>query len=380
MTQTNNLHDRAILTKGPNLDKRHLIPYSGPTLRKEIVFAIIAGSLLGLVIAFGVWRANIALKPKETEQTPTEETQSPDELAITIASPKNHTVSLEPTITIKGLTKASALIAISGEEEDYFGQADEKGEFEVEVDLVGGVNNLGIFAFDSEGNQTNQNLLVVYSSELAKKLQTETEDETDQSTEEAQIDDKVRQKVTEVARQPIAYLGTVTDINQESIQIKNNGSEIEQIATSEETDFAKTTGTSTDTASLEDVAIGDFLIAMGTTNGNGVLSASRIIITTSIKTTSRTIIYGQVKTIDEKEVSLSLTEGKEQTVTFGKSWQGPELSEVEEGSLILIGGTPDEETFAVRSLYLIPPETPEPTTSPTPEASPTPEVSPTPRG
>ncbi|MEJ2347681.1 MAG: hypothetical protein P8Y17_00570 [Patescibacteria group bacterium] len=137
-------------------------------MRKEILFAILAGLVFGLIIAFGVWRANIALMPGGSDSTEETPTPTPVAFGITIADPQNLQVITESPVTISGITKPGAQVAISGEEEDYVVTADANGEFEVDVELSGGVNEIIIDAFDENGSGTEEKLVLVYSTEFAE--------------------------------------------------------------------------------------------------------------------------------------------------------------------------------------------------------------------
>jgi hypothetical protein len=142
-------------------------------MRKEILFAILAGLTFGLIIAFGVWRANIALRPdgvKTTAPEDTSETAQAD-FGITIAKPQDYQVITTSPAVLTGITKPNVWVVISAKEEDYVAKADGSGEFEIEVDVVGGVNEIIITAFDNDGAETQEKLTLVYSSEFAKQAE-----------------------------------------------------------------------------------------------------------------------------------------------------------------------------------------------------------------
>jgi len=142
-------------------------------MRKEVVLAIIAGVVLGVVVAFGVWRANSALKPKGEEsknvaQSENKNVSSPSKLSLTIAKPGNNEVITEIPIVVSGITKPFSWVTISGQEEDYIVSSDASGNFEENIDLSAGVNQIIVKVFDEQGNSFEQNLIVVYSKEFAK--------------------------------------------------------------------------------------------------------------------------------------------------------------------------------------------------------------------
>ncbi|MBU0572302.1 hypothetical protein KKH23_01370 [Patescibacteria group bacterium] len=142
-------------------------------MRKEILFAILAGVTFGLIIAFGVWRANVALRPDGANTTAPENTSetAQADFGITIAKPQDYQVITVSSTTLTGITKPNVWIIVSAEEEDYVAKTGENGEFEIEIDVIGGVNEILITAFDNEGAETQEKLILVYSSELAKQVE-----------------------------------------------------------------------------------------------------------------------------------------------------------------------------------------------------------------
>lgn len=327
-------------------------------MRKEILFAIFAGAIFGLIIAFGVWRANIALKPSTSTSTTTESPETPTaEFGMTIAKPLNTQVLTEGTTFISGITKANAWVAISTEDEDYLLEADEEGSFEQEVDLVGGANEIIITAFDEEGASIEEKITIIFSSEFAKQIEEDSETSSqDEATEEAEtVRDKVAEKVAKAKNVAFAYIGTVTDISESTLQIKNEDEEIKQVSTDQETTFVKTIKTST-VVKFQDVAIGDFIIAMGFKNGNDVLEAKRILISSPLEVSNRKAVFGQIVEIDKKTVTVKQTDGGQWALEFGKSWKGPELNEIDEGNIIIAVGIASENTLETRTLFVIPPE------------------------
>jgi hypothetical protein len=142
-------------------------------MRKEILFAILAGVTFGLIIAFGVWRANVALRPDGVKTTAPEDASkaAQADFRITIAKPQDYQVITTSPVVLAGISKPNIWIVVSAEEEDYVVKTDESGEFEIEVDVVGGVNEVIITAFDTNGSETQEKLALVYSSELAKQAE-----------------------------------------------------------------------------------------------------------------------------------------------------------------------------------------------------------------
>lgn len=328
-------------------------------MRKEVLFAILAGATLGLIIAFGVYRANLALSPKEKGQAEASPTPKP-EFAITLAEPADLDVFTENPVSVSGITKAGAYVAISAEEDDYFVQADTKGAFEIEIELIGGVNEIIITAFDEKGSEVTQKLFLVYSTEFEKYLPSQEQDGAEATDS---VREKVEQKVSKALNSPKAQLGTVTDISESTLQIKTAGGEIKQLSVTNETSVIKT-GTISREVKITDVAIGDHIVAMGFANGNGVLNTKRILITPPIENTNRLAIFTKVSKDsntslitqlvrggEEKKVTpqrgaavFLISEGKASKITFAKINL--------EDTLVAIG-TDASETFTARTAFVV---------------------------
>lgn len=140
-------------------------------MKKEVLVAIIIGFGLGLVITFGIWTANKALKetgPKKeaTPEQATEETiptPTPTHI-IVINSPEDNSISNKEKIEITGKTTPTATVAILYEGGEKIIEADSEGGFSVEISLIGGSNEITIVAYDPEGNEASKTLTVVYST------------------------------------------------------------------------------------------------------------------------------------------------------------------------------------------------------------------------
>lgn len=227
-------------------------------MRKEVLWAIVAGIIFGLALAFGLARINSFLKPKgEASESISSPTQGPAEFKITIDKPENGDVVTKDAITVSGITKPKTVVVISGEKNDDIVSSDDKGFFEKEIDLTAGVNQIIFTAFNPAGLPKKEKVLIISSPAF---------------------EEKEGDRFEKAANKPHGYLGTVTDITDSTIQIRTISSEIKQISVGGNLNVIKTTPTSK-MVKLTDIAIGDFIVAMGYKNGNHVLAAQRILIT-----------------------------------------------------------------------------------------------------
>ena len=181
------------------------------------------------------------------------------------------------------------------------------------------------------------------------------------------IREKVQDKVRQVQNTPSAFIGSITDIAEDTLQIKTLDEEIEQAQVSDETTYAND---DKGVIKFGDIAIGDFVVAMGFANGNGVLDTRRVLVTSPTKEIERQAVQGTVSGVEKKEVTLTLSDGLSFILTFPKTWDGPDLDEISEGDQLITVGTSDEEVFEIRSVFIIPQETEEESPSPTPSPTP----------
>lgn len=147
-------------------------------MRKELLFAILTGIFFGLIIAFGVWRANNAFKPIVSEnkvELAQSQQQKPDNTPqlqnskLIISSAENDDVITANPFLLTGMSKPNSSVVISAEGGDSLLSADAQGNFQKEIDLVGGVNHLAISSFDESDFYSETSLTLVFSTEFNKK-------------------------------------------------------------------------------------------------------------------------------------------------------------------------------------------------------------------
>lgn len=339
-------------------------------MRKEVLFAILAGVSLGLILAFGVWRANLALRSRDSTQNDSNsETQLNESSAgITLATPEDFEVVSESPYLISGITKPNFLVAISASEEDYLVKSDSEGEFKQEISLTEGVNEIFITSFDTDNSIIEKRLLITYSTEFAKQVtflpSSPTDSENETSTASNEIREKVQEKVEQAKRSPKFVMGSVTDKLTSTIEIKNLEGEIKQISLiPENTVFIKIAKTRSE-VKFSDLAIGDFIVVMGFQNGNGVVDGRRILITEVFKPSGRIVLLGSVFSLKRSEFTFkSITTQAEFLLKNNKdltiySQVGEEIDKInftnlEEGQQVAVFGTKDGTSFTARTIVVV---------------------------
>ena len=349
-------------------------------MRKEILYAIVAGILFGLVVAFGVWRANSTIQrsgENESQTTPSASPtiSNPSKINISLAKPTSYSVVNVNTTVLSGLTAQDTWVVISGETNDYVIKSKSDGTFEQTVDLVPGINDLLATALNLQGESSTANVLIVYSSEFkiptGEIKSSPTPGQPNEATDSS-VRQKVQEKVDLVLNSPKAYLGVITDISEGTIQInKLNseqkdqvGKEIKQISVPTNTTYIKSQKSEVKNIKFTDVAIGDFIVAMGFINSNSVLEAQRVLVTDPPESTGRVTKLGTVKSVSKTKFLIttlfdsSETEVVEENGTKitkdqdGKTLKGA-VSDIKEGSILIVAGKPDIKNFFARRIHII---------------------------
>jgi hypothetical protein len=311
-------------------------------MRKEVWFAIIGGVVLGLIIGFGVYRINFAFKKNGSVQTspsPTPDIQA----GLTIAKPDYDDVITSLPQTVSGITSKDSWVVISLDTSDYVVKADNKGAFEKAIDLAGGVNQIVVTGIAQDNKIISKELRLIYSTQLETP-----KPEGQSSSSESGVREVVLKKVEDILNSPKAYLGTVTDIAEKTVQLKTDSGTIEQVsASSEELTVIKQNPTAKE-VKFTDIAIGDYIVAMGYRNGNHVLNAVRILITQPTAIPQIKIIYGKVKSISKKEIVVS--ENDKAVISTATKLSNKKTKA--EDTVIIIGTTA-KDIFTARTIFLV---------------------------
>jgi len=141
-------------------------------MKKELGLAILIGLILGFTITGLIWtkkqrKPTSAPSPKNITPTVAQtvkNTEKPKQIFLNIKEPKNESVVSQEKLTIKGSTLANATVVLIWEEGENILVAGEDGDFQTEITLVGGENEIEISAYDEDGNQANEVLTITYST------------------------------------------------------------------------------------------------------------------------------------------------------------------------------------------------------------------------
>lgn len=271
-------------------------------MRKELLVAICAGTLLGVLAAFGIWKANKNLQAEGISGTPfvpstTQElspTPSPTSFKprpIEAISPMDTDVVMQGTTSFSGKTTPNTWVSLSSESEDILVKSTDDGIFQHPLPLLAGVNQIVMNSFDTKTTPHNIVTTVIYSS-----------------TFPVQGSDK-----------PKAYVGIVTDKTENSLQIKDIKGSLLLLSLDPKTlTVVKIAGTTQKDASYADLAIGDSIAALGYVGGSSVLDTKRILLTTVMPITRRAFI-GIITDVTRNKITFKVSDGTVYTVDSNKS-------------------------------------------------------------
>lgn len=141
-------------------------------MRKEVIFAIIIGLILGGVIIFGLQIANKSSQqassiittptPISNQTTPTPSI-TPSNQNLTVSSPTNNSVVSIPSVKIVGRTYPNSSVAIYNDIDEQLIQSGPDGAFNADLNLQGGENLITITS-QSESQTANLKITVIYTT------------------------------------------------------------------------------------------------------------------------------------------------------------------------------------------------------------------------
>jgi hypothetical protein len=184
------------------------------------------------------------------------------------------------------------------------------------------------------------------------------------------VREKVKERIEGVLKKPKAFLGTITDKTGDTLQIKNIKGEIQFISGDPDQTSFVSIGKTSRAIKYDDVALGDFIIAMGyvsdennenRTNGRFVLEAKRVLVTEEVKAAERSIHFGKVAKIERRILTI-ISADQEISLEFPRTWKGPEISEIFENDRVAVVSIPQNGKTMIRTIEVI-----EGSTPPTPE-------------
>ncbi len=138
-------------------------------MRKEVLIAVFIGLVLGGVITFGIYTANLASNrspsPETASVTPTPTV--PDTLFV-LSSPEDGDIFTSPIATLSGSLKTATYLVISTDTQDYILKPAADNSFSLNLILATGANTIKFTAVSFDGKRQELTINLVYTSAKLK--------------------------------------------------------------------------------------------------------------------------------------------------------------------------------------------------------------------
>jgi hypothetical protein len=292
-------------------------------MRKEVVFAIIIGLILGAVILVGWQLADQSAKQavSTTAQTPQANPdlappETPVSQGISVIFPQSHAVVNTDSLKIIGKTFPNASIAAIGAEDEAIVTADKDGNFSVDLTLIGGENVIELTVLKDDLTTDSTKISLIYTT---AKLTSDVMDPITASP--SAIVDKVVKaaldknlKNVQEANLLVGYAGIINDIKLGVFNLTTGQVNL-QISYDSKTTIIK----DGKTLKPELLTVKDKAIVIGNMSSPDILVAKRIVISSKdeIPVIEKRVIYSPIVKIKGNILTLNI-DGKNQDVTIGK--------------------------------------------------------------
>lgn len=161
-------------------------------MKKELFVAIILGLSMGLIITYGIYRAQQVDTRQQAAilEIDTEELADISDLQNTliIDSPKDESVVDQQNISVAGQTLPGAFVVIYVNEDPVITTADSSGAFSITARLRTGANVISVHSVAEDGTEVVADVVVSYTTDpITRPLaddDREDSDENDQEDEE----------------------------------------------------------------------------------------------------------------------------------------------------------------------------------------------------
>ncbi len=294
-------------------------------MRKEVVFAIIIGLILGVVILVGWQLADQSAKQaaSTTVQIPQGKPdlappETPVAQSIDVISPQNHAVVNTDSLKITGKTIPNALVAASNSGAEAIVTADKDGNFSIDLALTGGENVIKLTVLKDDLTTASTQITVIYTT--AKISSSENVLDPITASPSAIVDKVVKAALDKNLKNVqdtnllVGYAGVISDIKLGVFDLTTGQVNL-QISYDSKTTIIK------DGKALkpELLSVKDKAIVIGNMSSPDILVAKRIVISSKDEAPviEKRVIYSPIVKIKGNILTL-IIDGKNQEVVIGK--------------------------------------------------------------
>lgn len=310
-------------------------------MKKEVLIAIIAGLVLGLVITMGIYTANRSLnqqRAKKLMQNTPAPTTMPGNFSnktLNITSHESFDLMDTSALTLSGIAWPNAVVALISEADSQITRADAEGIFIFETRLIKGFNEIAVIASDETGATQTQNLVLTYSTNkiepetsLLNLVKTAYAAEAEATSGAETVTEKIKERLQDTVSEGLvaikeeitgklaaprkkAYVGKIGSLDATNLTLAYKEQNF-SVNLNDKTIFVKGANTAID---WEDLDVDNFVIAMGFYHSDSdSFTAARVsLISEPEPPVNQQLVQGKISEVDGQKVSLN---GK--TLTLGK--------------------------------------------------------------
>lgn len=338
----------------------------------SFILVLVVGLIVGLLIA-GVIAFINSRTTSDTRPVTQVETKG---VLLSITKPTDGAVLGESEVSISGSTGKNTVIAITGGVDELITET-KSGKFSVKIDLREGVNDLVVYAFDTDTGESAQTTLslVYLKDELgllhknvlfagSHKSVGETNEDRIESLKEKISTQSSSLKKAAATFKRTHVTGTLKSIDGTSLTIEANRGEVKNVFTDDFTKFFSIDSKGKSLIKLENLKIGDkvSIVGVGKDDIDGVAKFVIVIKSTVAK---RHAILGKVKEIDGSSITLThLTQtdrefavivSKEAKIKIKGQDENAKVTDIQKDDVIIAVGTVDKNgTISANKLFVVP--------------------------
>lgn len=158
-------------------------------MKKELFVAIILGLSMGLIITYGIYRAQQVDTRQQAAilEIDTEELADISDLQNTliIDSPKDESVVDQQNISVAGQTLPGAFVVIYVNEDPVITTADSSGAFSITARLRTGANVISVHSVAEDGTEVVADVVVSYTTDpITRPLADDDQEDSDENDQE----------------------------------------------------------------------------------------------------------------------------------------------------------------------------------------------------
>ncbi len=338
----------------------------------SLVIVLVVGLIVGLLIA-GVIALINSQTTSEKKATTQVETKG---ILLSISKPSDGDVLGERKTTVSGSTGKNTIVAITGGTEDLVIET-KSGKFSQEVSLAEGVNELVVYAFDTDTGESAQTTLsLAYLKDelgfIFNNFAVAGNHEGTTEKNEARIEslkEKISTQSSSLKKAAATFkkthvTATVASIDNTTLTVQTNRGELKNVFTNDFTKFFSVDGKGKTTIKLKDLKVGDKVSVVGI-GKDDVSGIAKFVMVLKSPIAKRHAILGKVKEIDGSSITLthltqtdrefSIVIGKDAKIKIKGQDEDAKITDIQKDDVIIAVGTVDKNgTINANKIFVVP--------------------------